>query len=74
MARRGESPSREVVGYAGRMLWAIWSLTVAATVFLALRVYCKLSRRRLLWWDDHFLIASWVSNACVTSRAALGSC
>jgi hypothetical protein len=31
-------------------------------VFLALRIYCKLSRRRSLWWDDHFLVASWVSN------------
>jgi hypothetical protein len=37
-------------------------LTIAAAVFLALRVYCKLSRRRSLWWDDHFLIASWVRN------------
>jgi hypothetical protein len=42
------------------MLWAIWSFTIASAVFLALRVYCKLTRRRSLWWDDRFLIASWV--------------
>jgi hypothetical protein len=68
----GEPPV--LVSYASRLLWAIWAFTVASAVFLALRVYCKLSRGRSLWWDDHFLIASWVSNACVTSRAALGSC
>jgi len=61
--RRDEPPPREVPNYASRLLWAIWSLTIAAAVFLALRVYCKLSRHRSLWWDDHFLIASWVRNA-----------
>jgi len=24
-------------------------------------VYCKLSRRRRLWWDDNFLIAGWIA-------------
>ncbi len=37
-----------------------WILTSLATIFLALRVYCKFLRGRKLWWDDHFLIASWV--------------
>ena len=63
-----------LVNYASRLLWAIWAFTVASAVFLALRIYCKLSRGRFLWWDDHFLIASWVSKACVTSRAALRYC
>lgn len=60
MPQRDEPPPRHVPNYASRLLWAIWFLTIAAAVFLALRVYCKLSRRRSLWWDDHFLIASWV--------------
>ncbi|KAK4120726.1 hypothetical protein N657DRAFT_648913 [Parathielavia appendiculata] len=58
------------------MLWAIWSLTIAAAVFLALRLYCKLSRGRLLWWDDYFLIASWVlvlaSSAMLTEGVKYG--
>ena len=36
------------------------TLTVLCTLFLALRIYCKLSRSRGLWWDDHFLVVSWV--------------
>jgi hypothetical protein len=57
-----------LVNYASRLLWAIWSFTVASAVFLALRVYCKLLRGRALWWDDHFLIASWVrSNASLAA-------
>lgn len=38
-----------------------WACVGLALVFIALRVYCKLTRRRVLWWDDHFLIMSWVS-------------
>ncbi|KAL1836794.1 hypothetical protein VTJ49DRAFT_4636 [Mycothermus thermophilus] len=40
-----------------------WTLTTFALVFLALRLYCKFSRGRSLWWDDHFLIAAWLSLA-----------
>src|SRR4051794_24308999 len=64
-----------VMNYASRLLWGIWSFTVASAVFLTLRIYCKISRGRVLWWDDHFLIASWVRptlcarTRCVTSRA-----
>lgn len=39
----------------------IWLLTTLAALFLGLRIYCKLLRRRGLWWDDYFLLASWVS-------------
>jgi hypothetical protein len=38
----------------------IWFLTVFAFVFLALRVYCKIWRRRTLWIDDYILILSFV--------------
>jgi len=40
---------------------ANWSLTAISLVFLLLRLYCKAIQRRGLWWDDHFLLASWVS-------------
>ena len=46
---------------ASRLLGSIWALSALATVFLALRVYCRLLKRQSLWWDDGILIASWVS-------------
>lgn len=38
----------------------IWTLTALSGMILGLRVYCRLSRRKGLWWDDGFLIAAWV--------------
>ncbi|KAK4214202.1 hypothetical protein QBC37DRAFT_284397 [Rhypophila decipiens] len=38
-----------------------WTMTVFASTFLALRVWCKVwLGGRGLWWDDWILIASWV--------------
>lgn len=42
------------------ILLSHWLLTAAATIFLGLRVYCKTSSRKNLWWDDWILIAAWV--------------
>lgn len=39
-----------------------WALTLAATTLLLLRIYCKLWRGKGLWWDDHLLCLSCVSN------------
>ncbi|KAK4460444.1 hypothetical protein QBC42DRAFT_180934 [Cladorrhinum samala] len=50
----------------------IWSLFGLSTVFLALRVYCKIWRSRGLWWDDHILVASWLcflGDAIMSQRA-----
>lgn len=41
------------------ILAAHWGLTALATIFLALRLYCKRITRKALWWDDWILIASW---------------
>ncbi|KAK3383480.1 putative integral membrane protein [Lasiosphaeria ovina] len=38
----------------------VWILLVFAGIFVGLRCYCKLSRRRRLWWDDYLLALSWV--------------
>lgn len=46
---------------APRLLAATWSLTMASGVFLALRIYCKRRRSTGMWWDDHLMIAAWVS-------------
>ncbi|OIW27623.1 hypothetical protein CONLIGDRAFT_441448 [Coniochaeta ligniaria NRRL 30616] len=51
---------------------AIWILTGAAIIFLCLRLYCKLSIRRGLWWDDYVLIAA--SVALVAQTAMLSVC
>jgi hypothetical protein len=42
-------------------LAAIWALFAAATIFVALRFYCKVWRHKGLWWDDLFMGLSWVS-------------
>ena len=38
----------------------IWTLAALSGLFIGLRLYSKLLRRRHLWWDDYVLIASWV--------------
>jgi hypothetical protein len=40
----------------------LWSLFAGATLFLALRVWCKVTRRHGLWYDDYILIFAWVSS------------
>ena len=40
---------------------AVWILTGAALIFFCLRLYCKLSIRKGLWYDDYMLIAASVS-------------
>jgi hypothetical protein len=60
--------------YGPMVNYAIWLMTATAFIFLALRMYCKTTRRRQLWWDDHFLMASWISLAVacsLTSRATV---
>jgi predicted membrane-bound dolichyl-phosphate-mannose-protein mannosyltransferase len=48
---------------AGPKLTAlIWTMNAAAAVFIALRMYCKTSRGKHLWWDDYILLASWVTS------------
>lgn len=42
------------------LLRVVWPLAALSTLFLALRLYCKLSRRHRLWWDDYILLAGWV--------------
>jgi hypothetical protein len=38
----------------------LWTLFAGATVFLALRVWIKITRRHGLWYDDHILLVTWV--------------
>ncbi|OIW34074.1 hypothetical protein CONLIGDRAFT_711873 [Coniochaeta ligniaria NRRL 30616] len=43
------------------LLRVIWVLAALSGLFLGLRLYSKLWRRRPLWWDDYFLVAAWLS-------------
>ncbi|KAH8660605.1 hypothetical protein BX600DRAFT_438816 [Xylariales sp. PMI_506] len=61
--------------------WAVtnaglWSLFAGATVFLALRIWCKITRRFGLWYDDYVLIFSWAvllaNNALIIYEFATG--
>jgi hypothetical protein len=38
---------------------SIWVMASISTIFLWLRVYCRLSYARKLWWDDILLITGW---------------
>ena len=46
----------------------IWTLTAISGLILCLRIYCRVTRRKGLWWDDAFLIAAWVSAYCRVGR------
>ncbi|KAK3938425.1 putative integral membrane protein [Diplogelasinospora grovesii] len=54
----------------------LWFMLIMAGIFLGLRIYCKLFRARRLWWDDLFIILSWVallaSCASTTANIRLG--
>ncbi|KAI0206270.1 hypothetical protein F4808DRAFT_112914 [Astrocystis sublimbata] len=65
------------MSYFGVVLNAVnWTLTVLAAVFLVLRIYCKLSRGRGLWWDDYILIGAFITTIAavgfITSSIMLG--
>jgi hypothetical protein len=38
----------------------LWCLHAGATVFLAARLWTKLTRRHGVWYDDYILITCWV--------------
>lgn len=38
----------------------LWTLFAGTTVFLGLRLWCKIARSHGLWYDDWILIVCWV--------------
>ncbi|KAK3377230.1 hypothetical protein B0T24DRAFT_237074 [Lasiosphaeria ovina] len=61
-------PTGPVPDLGPQTIAAVWTLVVLSTVFLAVRVYCKVWRLKGLWWDDWVLILSWV---CEIGNAAI---
>ncbi|PNH34655.1 hypothetical protein VD0002_g1684 [Verticillium dahliae] len=54
----------------------LWSLFAGATIFLALRLWVKVTRRHGLWYDDYILLVSWcillANNALIVHQFATG--
>ena len=46
----------------------LWMLFAGATLFLALRVWIKVTRRHGLWWDDWILVVTWVNTCTYDQR------
>lgn len=58
-SKAGTDGPEDVGPYLVRVIWVLAGLS---GLFLGLRLYSKLWRGRPLWWDDHFLVAAWVSS------------
>ena len=42
------------------ILVVLWVMTTLSGVFVGLRLYTKLIRRRQVWWDDYIIVVAWV--------------
>lgn len=58
--QQADSSSRPNTDEGPQFLATVWILTIVATIFIVLRVYCKITGHKKLWWDDYVLAASWV--------------
>ncbi|KAH8897949.1 hypothetical protein GQ53DRAFT_637744 [Thozetella sp. PMI_491] len=62
--------------YGSAILAVCWLVEVISTIFIGLRVYCKMRRSKHLWWDDYVLLAAWsfqsVDMVLITTNVALG--
>lgn len=58
-----------VADYGAMMLGSIWFMTGLSLIFVGFRVLAKVKTSRSLWWDDFFLIISWVGPETTTSAA-----
>ncbi|KAI1475589.1 hypothetical protein F4774DRAFT_421468 [Daldinia eschscholtzii] len=67
---------QDVPNNGPHMNFAIWIFAALATIFLGLRVACKCKWNTYLWYDDWFLVASWVllivSCIMVSANVAVG--
>lgn len=59
--RDEDGPVHGYVSPYAELNGGLWTLFAGATVFLALRLWVKVTQRHGLWYDDHILIVSWVS-------------
>lgn len=50
-----------------KLLAMVWTLVGLCVIFVSLRFYSKLSRRKRLWWDDFFLVIAALTLAVMGS-------
>lgn len=46
-----------------KLLASVWVLWALAASFTFLRMFCKLTTQRRLWWDDYVLAVAWIRYA-----------
>jgi hypothetical protein len=54
--------------YGAAILGVCWLVEILSTIFIGLRLYCKMKRSKHLWWDDYVLLAAWVRCAEVQQQ------
>lgn len=64
-----QAPAYHFVSPVKQVNVALWTLFGGATTFLGFRIWCKVTRRYGLWYDDYILFFSWVR----TLRARLAT-
>jgi hypothetical protein len=72
------NPDLDYVHPETEVYTGLWCLHAGATVFLAARLWTKLTRRHGVWYDDYILITCWVrkhlhsltTGLCTNCRAA----
>ncbi|KAF1849484.1 uncharacterized protein K460DRAFT_376104 [Cucurbitaria berberidis CBS 394.84] len=74
--RANDNSSPKYVDPSVQLNAGLWSLFAGATIFLALRVWIKVTRGHGLWWDDHILLVTWVilaaNNSIISVEYATG--
>jgi hypothetical protein len=53
-------PAHGYVDPSVQLNTGLWTLFAGASLFLALRVWIKITRRHGLWYDDYILLITWV--------------
>ncbi|KAI1085018.1 hypothetical protein F5B20DRAFT_124569 [Whalleya microplaca] len=75
-ARASDDPIIYYVNPYKELNAGLWTLFVAATLFLGLRVWSKITQHHGLWYDDHILIVSWIvllaNNSLIVHEFATG--
>ncbi|KAI1406401.1 hypothetical protein F4819DRAFT_156938 [Hypoxylon fuscum] len=56
-----------VPDHGPNIIAALWTCTPLAFLFLSLRLFCKLYKRALPWYDDYILIVSWCILLCTST-------
>jgi hypothetical protein len=60
MGISARNPDLDYVRPDTEVYTGLWCLQAGATVFLAARLWTKITRRHGVWWDDYILIVTWV--------------